>query len=218
MSPGRPASVLLVDDHTVFREGVSRMLAREEDLEVVGDVATADEGLETLRHTRVDVVLLDFDLGAREGVVFAEEARKIQPSTRVLVVTAGVDEREALSLMRAGVAGIFSKRDSAQSLVQTIRTVMAGRVAFDEHLFRRTVGDATRRDDRPAGSRFTSREQQVLDGVLEGMANKEIADRLGVTESAVKGTLQQLFAKTGVRTRGQLVRIALERYAAEHPG
>ena len=68
------------------------------------------------------------------------------------------------------------------------------------------------REERGTGSRFTTREQQVLDGVLEGLANKEIADKIGATESAVKGTLQQLFAKTGVRTRGQLVRIALERY------
>jgi DNA-binding NarL/FixJ family response regulator len=216
MSTVKRAAILLVDDHTIFREGVSRMLAREADFDVVGDVATAAEGLGKLRDTAVDVVLLDFDLGGREGVTFAEQARTIQPSARVLVVTAGVDEREAMSLMRAGVAGVFSKRDSAQSLVQTIRMVLAGRVAFDEPLFRRTVGDAAQREERASGSRFTPRERQVLDCVLEGLANKEIADRLGVTESAVKGTLQQLFAKTGVRTRGQLVRIALERFAAEH--
>jgi DNA-binding NarL/FixJ family response regulator len=212
MGTGRRAAILLVDDHTIFREGVSRMLAREVDFHVVGDVATAGEGVKVMRQTVVDVVLLDFDLGAREGVSFAEDARKLQPLARVLVVTAGVDEREAMSLMRAGVAGVFSKRESAQSLVQAIRTVLAGRVAFDQHLFRRTVGDAMQREERGTGSRFTTREQQVLDGVLEGLANKEIADKIGATESAVKGTLQQLFAKTGVRTRGQLVRIALERY------
>jgi DNA-binding NarL/FixJ family response regulator len=216
MSTARRSAILLVDDHTIFREGVSRMLAREADFHVVGDVATAGEGLQVMRHTPVDVVLLDFDLGAREGVSFAEDARKIQPVAKVLVVTAGVDEREAMSLMRAGVVGVFSKRESAQSLVEAIRTVLAGRVAFDEHLFRRTVGDARRREGRATGSPFTAREQQVLDGVLEGLANKEIAERLGVTESGVKGTLQQLFAKTGVRTRGQLVRIALERYAADN--
>jgi two-component system nitrate/nitrite response regulator NarL len=113
--------------------------------------------------------------------------------------------------MRAGIAGIFMKRQSAALLAKSIRDVMAGKVSFDHDLFQDAIVRETAREVRQA-ERFTERERQVLSHVFEGLANKEIAAQIGVSESSVKATLQQLFAKTGVRTRSQLVRIALEQY------
>jgi DNA-binding NarL/FixJ family response regulator len=115
-------------------------------------------------------------------------------------------------MIRSGISGVFRKHDSAALLAQAIRDVMAGKVWLDQE----QLQTALRTDAETApGNRartFTEREQQVLSCVFEGLANKEIASRIGVSESSVKATLQQLFSKTGVRTRSQLVRIVLERH------
>jgi DNA-binding NarL/FixJ family response regulator len=204
--------ILLLDDHTLFRESVGRLLAAQPEFHVAAHCGTIDEALQVLRQTPIDVVLLDFDLGAHDGREFIRLAGAEGFTGRILVVTAGVDREVATELIRAGVAGIFLKRDSAASLAQGIREVMAGRVWLDREQLVPALGAdiAPRPDDRRKP--FTPREQQVLSGVFDGLANKEIAARLGVSESSVKATLQQLFSKTGVRTRNQLVRIVLEQH------
>ena len=103
------------------------------------------------------------------------------------------------------------KHNSAALLIEGIRDVIAGKVWFDQELLQEAMGGAASRQESKA-ERFTERERQVLACVFEGLVNKEIAERIGVSESSVKATLQQLFSKTGVRTRSQLVRIALEQY------
>jgi two-component system, NarL family, nitrate/nitrite response regulator NarL len=203
-------AILVVDDHALFRESVARLLSHEADFAVVATVGSIDEALEVLNRKAVDLVLLDFDLGGRDGLDFLQQARPDDGGFKVLVVTAGIEPAEAGELIRAGVSGIFLKRDSADHLVAAIRDAHEGSVSFDQELFRQAMAETA-----PGGARrgrFTHRERQVLSGVFEGLANKEIAGRIGVSESSVKGTLQQLFTKTGVRTRSQLVRITLERY------
>lgn len=204
--------ILLLDDHALFRESVARFLGSESGFQVVAQCGSVHEALETLRVTMVDIVLLDIDLGGRNGTQFIPLARQRGYVGPVLVVTAGVDENEAAELIRAGVSGIFMKHKSAPLLARAIHEVVAGRAWFDPVLLRSVVtSGATSRSGSAAG-RFTARERQVLSYVLEGLANKEIAGRIGVSESSVKATLQQLFTKTGVRTRSRLVRIALEQY------
>jgi two-component system nitrate/nitrite response regulator NarL len=204
--------LLLLDDHTLFRESASRLLAAEPGFEVVAHCGTTGEALQILRNQAIHVVLLDFDLGESDGRQFLRLARERGFQGKVLVVTAGVEAEVAAGLIRSGISGVFRKRDSAALLAQAIRDVMAGKVWLDQeqlHTALRTeVGTAQDNQARP----FTEREQQVLSCVFEGFANKEIAARIGVSESSVKATLQQLFSKTGVRTRSQLVRIVLEQH------
>jgi two-component system, NarL family, nitrate/nitrite response regulator NarL len=201
-------AILLVDDHTLFREGVSRLLGTEPAFKVVA-CASIKEALTILRQRQIDIVLLDFDLGQRDGTRFVRLAKEQGFGGKILVVTAGVEEREAAELIRCGISGIFMKQNSAALLAQGIRDVMAGKVWFDQELLQATIHGSATLPESQSG-RFTQRERQVLSYVFEGLANKEIAARIGVSESSVKATLQQLFSKTGVHTRGQLVRIALE--------
>jgi DNA-binding NarL/FixJ family response regulator len=205
--------ILLLDDHALFRESVGRLLAAEPGFDVAAHCGTIKEALQVLKQKPIDVVLLDFDLGERDGLEFLGLAKAQGFKGRVLVVTAGVDRGAATELIRSGISGVFLKRDSAALLAQGIRDVMAGKVWLDQEqlqtaLIRTEVG--TQQDNRRRP--FTEREQQVLSCVFEGLANKEIAARIGVSESSVKATLQQLFSKTGVRTRSQLVRIVLEQH------
>jgi two-component system nitrate/nitrite response regulator NarL len=210
----RPVEILLVDDHALFRESVARLLAAEPGFRVVAHCSSVAEALETLRKTRVDIVLLDFDLGQYDGGEFMRLAAQQGFSGRVLVVTAGVQKEQAADLIRSGISGIFMKHDSAALLIEGVRDVLAGKVWFDRELLQEAMSGA---GDRPElkTERFTERERQVLSGVFEGLVNKEIAGRIGVSESSVKATLQQLFSKTGVRTRSQLVRITLEQYKSQ---
>jgi two-component system, NarL family, nitrate/nitrite response regulator NarL len=202
--------ILLVDDHTLFREGVSRLLGTEPAFKVVA-CASIKEALTILRQQPIDIMLLDFDLGQRDGTQLVRLAKEQGFEGKILVVTAGVDEREAAELIRCGISGIFMKHNSAALLAQGIRDVMTGKVWFDQELLQATMhGSAPLPESQ--SERFTQREHQVLSYVFEGLGNKEIAARIGVSESSVKATLQQLFSKTGVHTRGQLVRIVLEQY------
>jgi DNA-binding NarL/FixJ family response regulator len=202
--------LLLIDDHTLFREGVVRLLQSEPELEIVGNVGSVDEGLKVLRSREVDVVLLDWDLGEENGKQFMDRAHAAGFQIKVLLLTGGVSYIEAAELLKSGIAGVFMKHNPPALLIQSIRDVASGKVWFEQDFVQRALHSA--RSSESHNRKFTQRERQVLSFVFEGLANKEIADRLDISESSVKAAMQQLFSKTGVRTRSQLVRIALEQY------
>jgi two-component system, NarL family, nitrate/nitrite response regulator NarL len=204
--------ILLVDDHALFRESVSRLLGVEPGFDVVAHCGTIEEALQVLRRTSIDLVLLDFDLGGRDGKEFLRSAREQGFNGKVLLVTAGVDEGSVSELIRYGISGVFRKHDSAALLAQGIRDVIAGKVWLDQEQLQNALKAESTTPQPSGNTRFTEREQRVLSFVFEGLSNKEIAARIGVSEGSVKSTLQQLFSKTGVRTRSQLVRIVLEHY------
>jgi two-component system nitrate/nitrite response regulator NarL len=214
METPNPIRILVVDDHTLFRESVARLLAAEPDFEIAAHCASAPEALKLVAKTPIDVVLLDYDLGDGKGLDFLSKAQGMGFKGRVLVVTAGVSELEAAEMIRQGIAGILRKHCSPAALAQSIRDVSGGKDYFEPGYLRSVLAGIASPATTPEYQRkkLTDRERQVLRHVFEGLANKEIADRLEVSESSVKATLQQLFSKTGVRTRSQLVRTALENY------
>jgi DNA-binding NarL/FixJ family response regulator len=187
------------------------MLAAEPGIEIAGSCGTADEALEVLKLTPVDIVLLDFDLGEDHGNQLISSVRRLGFKGKILMVTAGMSANESSVAIRLGASGIFLKQNSPATLTKAIRMVGSGEAWVDEKVMQLLAAAVDESDDQSSGGALTTREQQVLQGVFEGLTNKEIAAQLSVTESAVKATLQQLFQKTGVRTRSQLVRIALER-------
>jgi two-component system nitrate/nitrite response regulator NarL len=206
--------LLIVDDHAMFREGLVRSLEKDPGLRVVGQCARSAEALEILKEKPVDVVLLDMDLRSERGTAFLLEAKRRGFRGPILVVTAGVSGQEAVQLIQNGVAGILHKEHSIEALCRAIRQVASGQACIeDEYLTSlfRTI-DRTKTPARPA---LSSRDQTLLRFILEGLTNKAIGDRLEVSEAAVKAFLRQLFDKLGVRTRAQLVKVALEEYKDE---
>ena len=204
--------ILLVDDHALFREGVARLLGAESGFEIAGDYGSIEEGLGILKERSIDIVLLDFYLGDRNGKEFLQQARQNGFAGKVLLVTVGIDEANATHLIHAGISGIFLKRDSPSLLAQAIRYVADGGVWFKQEQLQSAIAVQSQTATANQSERFTLREQQVLSYVFEGFTNRTIAERIGVSTSSVKATLQQLFSKTGVRTRSQLVRIVLEQH------
>jgi len=205
--------LLVIDDHELFRESVARLLQAEPGFEVVAHCGSGTEAVRVMKSSEeIDVVLLDLDLGQERGADFLDQLQKLRFEGKVLLVTAGVNEGEVPNLIRKGIAGIFLKHGSPASLIQGIRDTVEGRALFDQDLLRRALEQSAAPSEEQTRAKLTERERQVLSFVFEGFANKQIADRLHISETAVKASLQQLFAKTGVRTRSQLVRIALEQY------
>jgi two-component system, NarL family, nitrate/nitrite response regulator NarL len=201
--------ILLVDDHALFRESVARVLADDPTL-AVDHCASIREALGMLSQRAYDLVLLDHDLGSERASQFLPAARQAGFEGRVLVVTAWVSDTEARRLVRQGVSGIFLKERPLAELTKSIRAVAAGNDWVDPAVT--GTADAENRAPESGSPAFNERQRKVLRYVLEGLSNKEIAWRLQISESYVKAILQSLFQKTGVRTRGQLVRVAFEQY------
>jgi len=200
----------LLDDHVLFRESLSRLLGSESGFEIAGECATAAQALEIMRQKAVDVVLLDYDLGKESSDEFMTAMRAEGYQGKVLMVTAGMNASETSAMLKAGASGVFLKHSSPGLLSMAIRLVAQGQMWVDQKVLQMLAEGVSERDEPMLQKLLTDREQQVLQGLFEGLTNKEIAGQLGVSESAVKATLQQLFQKTRVRTRSQLVRIALE--------
>ena len=206
--------ILLLDDHALFREGLSRLLEAEPDVEMAACCASVGEALDVLLQKPIDLVLLDYDLGKERGFEFVIQARQSGFKGRFLMVTAGMGDAESVRALDLGVSGIFPKHSSPSVLILAIRKVMAGETWLDENAIQALVRVSKHPQGAGQTKPFTERESQVLRAVFEGLSNKEIGAHLNISESSVKAALQQLFQKTGVRTRSQLVRIALEDQSA----
>jgi DNA-binding NarL/FixJ family response regulator len=201
---------LLIDDHALFRESVSEALA--EPGFAVEHCGSIQEGIRLLGEGHFDVVLLDHDLGAERASLFLPAARQAGVDVRVLVVTAWISDNEARRLLHQGVSGIFLKQAPLQELKEAIRVTAGGGTFLAPSFSNLIGGPKVQAEGGAAGPMFNDRQKQVLRFVLEGLSNKQIAWRMQISESYVKAILQGLFQKTGVRTRGQLVRVALEQY------
>lgn len=200
--------IYLLDDHMLFREGLRRLLDSDERFVIAGQSGDSTQALAELQKTTVDVLVLDYDLGKENALTLLEPLRSINFAGKILIVTAGLPDKDALTLIKAGISGIFHKQDSPEDLQRAILEVAQGRVLIDQQYLQAVVAAAQPQEL----TRFTERERVTLRYLLQGLANKEIAGNLGISESAVKATLQQLFSKTGVRTRSQLVLLAIEKY------
>jgi DNA-binding NarL/FixJ family response regulator len=198
----------------LFRESLSRLLQTESDFQISGTSASASEALASPLLREIDIVLLDYDLGPEQGTLFLDRAGGAGFSGRVLLVTAGMSDAAMLRALENGSSGVFLKHSPPSRLVDAIRKVAAGEVWLDPAVTRSIIAAASGSASVPRRTQtLTQREQAVLKGVFEGLTNKEIGARLTISESSVKAVLQQLFEKTGVRTRSQLVRIALEKHS-----
>jgi DNA-binding NarL/FixJ family response regulator len=205
-----PIRLMLLDDHVLFREGLSRLLASEPDFEMAGQCGGSAEALALLQRSAADLVLVDYDLGDDHGSQFIAAARAAGYQGKFLMLTAGMTAAESSTALRLGASGIVLKHNSPSSLAKAIRLVAEGDMWVDPKVIQSMAEGVRQSGETAARKPLTEREQEVLRGIFEGLGNKEIATRLGVSEGTVKAALQQLFEKTRVRTRSQLVRIALE--------
>jgi DNA-binding NarL/FixJ family response regulator len=196
--------LLLLHDHALFRESLARLLASERDFELLSECSTPSEALRSLKASKVDVLLVDLGM-ARDFIPCARRARYHGKS---LVVAREIDVTASALVLKCGASGIFVESDSSSRLIQAIRRVANGEVWVDQRVIQLLAERFPQYEDRWWGG-LTERERTVLNGVVDGFSNRKIGTQIGVSESTIKAAVQQLFNKAGVRTRSQLVRIAL---------
>jgi two-component system, NarL family, nitrate/nitrite response regulator NarL len=214
---GERIRILILDDHSLFREGLARLLNSEEGLTVAGACATVDEALSLLSSVEVDVVLLDYDLGNESAADFLRSLSVLKSIPRILMVTAGMSDRAGRESIAAGAVDIIHKHSPPRQLIMSIRKCARGEAPTDLDLRLRMLGTD---EDGPApdslGDRpLTRRQASALRGILDGLGNREIGEKMNISESSVKAIVQELFHKAGVRTRSQLVRVAIEKHSAD---
>ncbi len=208
--------LLLVDDHTLFRESLRRLLESEAGVEIAGDFANAEDALEGVREgLEFDAALVDYELegtGGSNGLDLVRRLRSLRPDARVLMVTAGIGPGDLMRAVTELNTGIFLKTEPTVELMLAIQRTAKGErwISSRASLALIATGGLPSGRERPAVERLSARESGVLRGVLEGQSNKEIGAQLEMTESSVKAVLQKLFERAGVRSRSQLVRYAIE--------
>lgn len=204
--------LVLADDHPLILDGLERLFHTVEGFEVVERCARGEQALEAVERHRPDVLVLDLVMPGIGGLAVLRELRRRELPTRVVVLTAVLDEPALLAAMRLGVEGVVLKEMAPRLLIQAIRKVHAGERWVETHSLQAALERALQRETglREAASLMTSRELELVRLVADGLRNKEIAARLHLTEGTVKSHLYNVYKKTGVDNR-----VALRRYAEE---
>jgi two-component system, NarL family, response regulator NreC len=207
--------LLIADDHALVRAGLRALLARQADLEVVGEAEDGVVVIERCKKLAPDVVLMDLTMPGRGGVGAIADLRKSCPEVKVLVVTMHDDEAYARQAVLAGAAGYLLKKSVAEELVAAIRMVQRGQRYLTPVLAQALAQPATpsTRSNRAADALdlLTAREREVLLQIALGHTNTEVATRLHISDKTVETHRKNIVAKLGLRSRADLVRFALER-------
>ena len=209
-----PIRILLIDDHTLLRESLVRYLEAESTLKIIGDCATVDEARAILNHSAVDVILLDYDLGEHVGIDLLPWLHTTHPATRVLMLTAGMSHAAMVGALHAGVCDVVLKQTGTRGLLEAIERAANGKSWWSPGTLLALKRTRIVPEAGSSPRELTTRQRVVLRGILDGLSNKEIAGRLDVSETSIKASIQELFSKAGVRSRSQLVRVTLERFAS----
>jgi len=204
--------LLLFEERALFRISLARLL-ESLNLQIIADCESGESALEVLNRSSVDVVLLKCDSSLEHGCEFIETARQAGYSGRFLIVSGSATPELIANALRLGASGIFLESEVPERLVQAIRLVANGEIWMDALIVQKLAEKVI---DKPSGGRplssetLEAREQTVLQGILEGLTNKKIGAQIGLSEASVKNIVQRLFGKAGVKTRSQLVRVALD--------
>lgn len=207
--------IAIVDDHTMLREGLRKILAMEDDLEVVADSDDAREAARIAKDTTPDVLLLDLRMPGTGGLEVIGPIHEASPTTKVLILTASDDRRDHVAALTQGARGIIMKDSAADTLVTAIRAVNNGQAWVDRDITGTLLEELAHRGGTEPGTSdkplLTARESEIVDLVISGCRNREISERLTISEKTVKAHLSNIFAKLGVRDRLELAIYALNR-------
>jgi two-component system nitrate/nitrite response regulator NarL len=217
MTIQRPIRILVVDDHTLFRRGLTALLARDPDLQIVGDAADAGCALRRAEELAPDLVLLDNHLPGVNGVDVLPALLRAAPGARVIMLTVSEDEQDLAAALRGGASGYLLKTIEGDALVAAIARVMRGESVVTEAMTGKLVAAyrdaATGAADAPVRTRISPlspRERDILRGIARGASNKEIGRELGIAETTVKIHDQHVLRKLDVTSRVQAAVIASE--------
>jgi DNA-binding NarL/FixJ family response regulator len=196
--------ILTVDDHPMLREGIAAVVEGQPDMQIIGEASNGVEAVKRFGELRPDVTLMDLQMPEMNGIDALKAIRAKHPDARVIMLTTYAGDAQALAALKSGAAGYLLKNTLRRELLDTIRSVHAGR----RHVTAEVASEVAL---HAAEDRLSDREIDVLTAVASGKSNKQVARELSVSEDTVKGHLKIIFTKLGVADRTQAVMIAMRR-------
>jgi NarL family two-component system response regulator LiaR len=208
MDDNKPIGVMIVDDHAVVRSGLSAFLMVYDDLEFVGEASSGSEAVSKCPEYNPDVVLMDLVMPGMDGAAATKAIREQCPDIQVIALTSFKEQELVQGALEAGAIGYLLKNVDADELADAIRAAHAGRPTLAPEAAQALI-QASKQPAKPAYD-LTDREQEVLERMVEGLTNPEIAERLVVSKSTVKFHVSSILGKLGVSSRTEAVSLALQ--------
>jgi DNA-binding NarL/FixJ family response regulator len=218
-SEGRVIRVVLADDHPIVRDGLRKLLSLEDDIEVVGEASDGHELLRAVQEFNPDVVLLDLRMPNMDGLSALSAFQSLSPKPKVIILTASEDKNEFVQAMKLGCSGIVLKQTAPELIVKSIRKVYNGEIWLDSHTTAAVMRqfatptdilgmETTRTRER---SPLSQREREIVGLVAQGYKNREMAEKMFISEQTVKNHLHNIFDKLGVSDRLELALYAIHK-------
>lgn len=210
--------IMVADDHPVVREGIRKLLELEEDLDVVAEACDGREVLETVKDAKPDIVLLDLKMPNMDGLAVLQTMQHLKTESKIIILTASEDKNEWVQAMKLGCAGIVVKQTPPEMIVKSIRKVSAGEIWLDSHTTAAVMrqfaapGEGGGRGRGGRGrSPLSNREREIVALVAQGYRNREMAEKMFISEQTVKNHLHNIFDKLGVSDRLELALYAIHK-------
>ncbi|MED3689954.1 response regulator transcription factor [Peribacillus butanolivorans] len=198
--------ILLVDDHTVLRDGIRSILDLETDIRVVGEAVSGEEVLKKVEEYRPDCILMDINLPGKNGIEVTSLVKSQYPNCRVLVLTMFEDNEYLMEALRAGADGYLLKDSSSEQVVAAIRMVSQGDSVIHPRMTKKLITyHHQQMKSEPNENILTKREKEILFELAKGLSNKEIAEALFISDKTVKIHINKIFKKLNVKSRSQAV-------------
>jgi DNA-binding NarL/FixJ family response regulator len=204
--------ILIADDHAIFRDGLRRLLATQEDFRVVGEACDGQEALALAADLKPDVLLLDLAMPRIPGMEVLRELNRREAPVRTILLTAAIQPFAVSSALQLGARGIVLKASPPELLLKSIRAVYEGQLWMGSE----TIASWARPSQSPGGLGLTSREFEIIAAIKEGSSNREIAGKLAISEETVKRHLSNIYSKLGVSSRLELAVLASEQHLGSH--
>ena len=213
--------IVVADDHPIFRDGLCRLLGLEEDFQVVAQAQDGRQVLDVLQQFEPDILLLDLKMPGLDGLATLQRLQAAKNRTRVIVLTASDDKNEFVQAMKLGTSGIVLKQTATEMLIKSIRRVHAGEIWLDSHTTAAVIRQFVANDEAPPApapqtqsrererSPLSQREREIVALVAQGFKNKEMAEKMFISEQTVKNHLHNIFDKLGVSDRLELALYAI---------
>lgn len=207
-------SILIVDDHTVVRDGLSAILGRQDDFAVTGEARNGREAVQMVRELKPDVILMDLRMPEMNGVESMREIREFEPDAKFIVLTTYETDEYIFEAIEAGAKGYLLKDASREELFSAVRAIYRGESLIEPRVAAKVLNrlaQLSRRSNEPSVDVLSDREIEVLQLMAKGSANKQIAGSLSISESTVKTHVANIFQKLDVNHRTEAVTQALQR-------
>ncbi|MFQ5902593.1 MAG: response regulator [Candidatus Binatia bacterium] len=207
--------VVLADDHALFRRGLSTLLAKERGFEVVGEAQDGDEAFEKARELMPDVVLMDIYMPGCDGLTATRRIKKALPSVKVVILTVSEEDKNLFEAIKCGAHGYLLKKIEPKDLLEMLRGVFRGEAPISRATAAKILNEFAKQLQRGpeevAQEMLSPREQEVLELITKGLTNKEIGNKLRITENTVKNHLKNILDKLHLENRVQAAAFALQK-------